>query len=135
MEMQNRPNIGRKFSNYQNNDQMEFVTDDIRSNNSNNSAGNESEIQSKASYKMGFKGMSKLNQEDLTKVDPITFSCEIDKDGININTKGVEMKVDNEGVTDYKTGVKNQQILPNDVEYFHELGAGNGGVVRYAVHK
>jgi len=23
-------------------------------------------------------------------------------------------------------------ILPGDVEYFHELGAGAGGVVRYA---
>jgi hypothetical protein len=84
---------------------MEIV-EDYRSNNSNNS-NNESETQSKASYKMGFKGMTKLNQEDLTKVDPITFSCEIDKDGININTKGVEMKVDGEGVTDYKTGERN----------------------------
>ena len=26
-------------------------------------------------------------------------------------------------------------ILPGDVEYFHELGSGNGGVVRYAQHK
>lgn len=71
----------------------------------------------------------------MTKTDPITFSCEIDKDGININTKGVEMKVDGEGVTDYTTGERNQMILPNDVEYFHELGAGNGGVVKYAQHK
>ena len=51
--------------------------------------------------------MSKLNQEDLTKIDPITFSCEIDQHGININTKGVEMKVDGEGVTDYATGERN----------------------------
>jgi len=40
----------------------------------------------------------------MKSTDAITFSCEIDKDGININTKGVEMKVDGEGVTDYTTG-------------------------------
>ena len=36
---------------------------------------------------------------------------------------------------DIKTGEKNQLILPQDVEYLHEIGSGNGGVVKKAVHK
>ena len=71
----------------------------------------------------------------MTQNDPITFSCEIDKDGINIKSKGIEMKVDTEGVTDYGTGERNQMILPQDVEYFEEIGSGNGGVVKKAMHK
>lgn len=45
--------------------------------------------------------MQKLDPADMLKIDPGTYSCEIDKNGININTKGVQMMVDNEGVTDY----------------------------------
>jgi hypothetical protein len=45
------------------------------------------------------------------------------------------MKVDTEGVTDYGTGERNQMILPQDVEYFEEIGSGNGGVVKKAMHK
>lgn len=45
------------------------------------------------------------------------------------------MCIDDEGVTDYTTGERNQMILPNDVEYIEEIGAGNGGVVKLAKHK
>jgi hypothetical protein len=40
-----------------------------------------------------------------------------DKNGIKIDAKGVYMCVDNEGVTDYATGERNQMILPQDVHY------------------
>ena len=58
-----------------------------------------------------------------------------DKNGIKIDAKGVYMCVDNEGVTDYATGERNQMILPQDVHYQEEIGSGNGGVVKKAVHK
>ena len=45
------------------------------------------------------------------------------------------MRVDNEGVTDYATGERNQMILPQDVHYLEEIGSGNGGVVKKAIHK
>lgn len=45
------------------------------------------------------------------------------------------MCVDNEGVTDNATGERNQMILPQDVHYEEEIGSGNGGVVRKAIHK
>ena len=45
------------------------------------------------------------------------------------------MSVDGEGMTDYKTGERNQMILPNDIIYHELLGSGNGGVVKKAIHK
>ena len=76
-----------------------------------------------------------INQDDLAQYDPITVSCEIDKNGIKIDAKQVFMCIDDEGVADYTTGERNQMILPNDVEYIEEIGAGNGGVVKLAKHK
>lgn len=76
-----------------------------------------------------------LEQSELATYDPITVSCEIDKNGIKIDAKQVFMCIDDEGVTDYTTGERNQMILPNDVEYIEEIGAGNGGVVKLAKHK
>ena len=45
------------------------------------------------------------------------------------------MCVDNEGLTDYATGERNQMILPQDVQYEEDLGSGNGGIVKKAVLK
>mmetsp|Transcript_6102 Transcript_6102/g.10357 ORF Transcript_6102/g.10357 Transcript_6102/m.10357 type:complete len:256 (+) Transcript_6102:339-1106(+) len=90
--------------------------------------------------KGGFKAaMSKLapklNQSDMMKIDPITYSCEIDKSGIKIDSKGLFIRVDCEGLTDYTTGERNSMILPNDIKYLEEIGSGNGGVVQKAEHR
>mgnify|MGYP002641331454 FL=1 len=45
------------------------------------------------------------------------------------------MCVDNEGLTDYATGERVQMILPQDVHYEEEIGSGNGGIVKRAIHK
>ena len=45
------------------------------------------------------------------------------------------MCVDSQGVTDNETGERNNMITPKDVMYLEEIGSGNGGVVKKAVHK
>jgi hypothetical protein len=52
-----------------------------------------------------------------------------DKNGIKIDSKGLFISVDNEGLTDYTTGERNNQILPQDISYLEEIGSGNGGIV------
>lgn len=45
------------------------------------------------------------------------------------------MQVDGNGLTDFQTGQRLQMIKPEDVEYQEELGQGNGGIVKKAIHK
>lgn len=54
------------------------------------------------------------------------------KDYIKIDANGVYMRVDQTGITDISTNQKIQMILPEDVEYGHQIGSGNGGVVKFA---
>ena len=44
------------------------------------------------------------------------------------------MCVDNNGLTDYQTGERVNLISPKDVTYEEDLGFGNGGVVKKAIH-
>lgn len=57
-----------------------------------------------------------------------------DKNGIKIDSKGLFISVDGEGLTDYTTGERNNMILPQDIAYLEEIGSGNGGIVQKAVH-
>jgi len=45
------------------------------------------------------------------------------------------MLVDETGVTDTFTNQKISMILPQDLDYLHQIGSGNGGVVKLAIYK